>query len=107
MIAIAPRPLSVLACLCIGLLIVPVAGRASAEPVFAFATTPGKLPKTVVPLHYSLDLKPDLDKLAFTGAEVVDIDVAEPTGRLVLMTKLATRPTPICGRARWATLTRL
>jgi aminopeptidase N len=84
MIAIAPRPLSVLACLCIGLLIVPVAGRASAEPVFAFATTPGKLPKTVVPLHYSLDLKPDLDKLAFTGAEVVDIDVAEPTGRLVL-----------------------
>src|SRR5262249_30363919 len=32
---------------------------AAAEP-FAFATTPGLLPKTVVPLHYAIDLKPDL-----------------------------------------------
>jgi aminopeptidase N len=84
MIAIPLRPRSVVPALFLCLLIVAVAGRACAEPVFAFATTPGKLPKTVVPVHYSLDLKPDLDKLGFTGAEVVDIDVAEPTGRLVL-----------------------
>jgi aminopeptidase N len=84
MIAIPPRPLSFVAGLFLCLLIVAVAGRAGAEPVFAFATTPGKLPKTVVPVHYDLDLKPDLDKLAFTGAEVIDIDVAEPTESLVV-----------------------
>ncbi len=60
------------------------AGRAAAEPVFAFATTPGKLPKTVVPVHYALDLAPDLDTLAFRGFETVDIDVLEPTDRIVL-----------------------
>ena len=60
------------------------AGRAVAEPVFSFASTPGKLPKTVVPIHYALDLAPDLDKLTFAGSEVVDIEVTEPTERLVL-----------------------
>src|SRR5262249_993722 len=46
--------------------------------------TPGKLPKTVVPIHYALDLTPDLDKLTFSGSEVVDIEVVAPTERLVL-----------------------
>src|SRR5260221_4920292 len=63
-----------------------VAGRVAAEPVFAFDSTPGKLPKTVVPTHYALDLTPDLDKLSFAGSEVVDIEVTEPTGRLGLNT---------------------
>jgi len=61
-----------------------VAGRVAAEPVFAFDSTPGKLPKTVVPTHYALDLTPDLDKLSFAGSEVVDIEVTEPTAHLVL-----------------------
>jgi len=60
------------------------AARAAAEPVFAFASTPGNLPKTVVPIHYALDLVPDLDKLTFKGSETVDIDVQVPTERLVL-----------------------
>ena len=66
------------------LLLALAAGRASAEPVFGFASTPGKLPKTVVPVHYALDLAPDLDKLTFAGSEVVDIEVTEPAERLVL-----------------------
>jgi aminopeptidase N len=59
-------------------------GHAAAEPVFSFAATPGTLPKTVTPVHYTLDLTPDLEKLTFSGAELVDIDVAAPTARLVL-----------------------
>ena len=66
------------------LLLALAAGRATAEPVFSFDATPGRLPKTVVPIHYALDLAPDLDKLTFAGSEVVDIEVKAPTDKLVL-----------------------
>ena len=55
-----------------------------AESVYSFATTPGRLPKNVVPTHYAIDLKPDLATCAVSGSEVVDIEVLEPTDRLVL-----------------------
>jgi aminopeptidase N len=58
--------------------------RSTAEPAFSFGATPGKLPKNVAPIHYALDLTPDLDKLTFAGSETVDIEVTEPTTRLVL-----------------------
>jgi aminopeptidase N len=72
--------------LLVGALIVSLLaiGSSGAEPTYSFAATPGKLPKTVVPIHYSLDLQPDLEKLTIAGAEVVDIEVTEPTDRLVL-----------------------
>ena len=73
--------------LLVGALIVSLLaiGSSGAEPTYSFAATPGKLPKTVVPIHYSLDLQPDLEKLTLAGAEVVDIKVVhEPTDRLVL-----------------------
>jgi aminopeptidase N len=60
------------------------AGGARAEPAFSFDATPGKLPKTVVPTHYAIDLKPDLDTLAIGGSEVVDIEVTRPTGVITL-----------------------
>jgi aminopeptidase N len=66
------------------LLLAPTVGRATAEPAFSFAATPGKLPKTVAPIHYALDLTPDLDKLSLSGSESVDIEVMAPTERLVL-----------------------
>ena len=59
-------------------------GVARAESVYSFATTPGRLPKNVVPTHYAIDLKPDLATLAVGGSEVVDIKVLAPTDRLVL-----------------------
>jgi len=63
------------------LLIVSVA---RADLPFSLETTPGKLPKTVVPIHYSLDLQPNLSTLTANGSAVIDIDVREPTERLVL-----------------------
>jgi len=51
---------------------------------FAFETTPGKLPKNVLPIHYALDLRPNLDKLSVSGSVAIDIEVREPTDRIVL-----------------------
>ena len=61
-----------------------VSGAARAEPVFSFDATPGKLPKTVVPINYSIELRPDAESLALPGVEVIDIEVREPTARLTL-----------------------
>ena len=56
----------------------------NAEKPFDFATTPGKLPKQVVPQKYSIRIKPDMEKLTFTGSEAVKIEVREPVNELVL-----------------------
>ena len=55
-----------------------------AEAPFSFATTPGQLPKTVVPEHYEFNIAPDLDTLKFRGHETVTIRVLEATDRIVL-----------------------
>jgi len=59
-------------------------GGARAESVYSFATTPGRLPKNVVPTHYAIDLRPDLASRAVPGSEVVDIKVLAATDRVVL-----------------------
>src|ERR1700692_963196 len=64
--------------------IVAAPGPCAAGPVYSFASTPGPRPKTVVPLHYAIDLKPDLESLVISGSEVVDIEVLQPTDRLGL-----------------------
>ena len=65
-------------------LMLSMSGAASAEQVFSFDTTPGKLPKNVVPVHYAIELKPDIANLTLSGVEIVDIEVREPTARIVL-----------------------
>jgi aminopeptidase N len=55
-----------------------------AERTYAFDTTPGRLPKDVVPVRYAVDLAPDLDTKTFTGDETVEIEVRQPTQRVVL-----------------------
>src|SRR5947209_3753743 len=59
-------------------------GVAAAEPGYSFDATPGRLPKTVVPIHYAIELEPNLESLTLAGSELVDIEVREPTTRLVL-----------------------
>ena len=56
----------------------------SAEQPFDFASTPGKLPKQVVPEEYAIRITPDLKKLSFTGSETIMLTVREPVRQLVL-----------------------
>ena len=66
------------------MLLALASGSASAESNYSFDSTPGKLPKTVIPVHYAIELTPDLDHLTIAGNEIVDIEVREPTARLTL-----------------------
>src|SRR5947207_15806140 len=50
-----------------------------AEAPFNFETTPGKLPKDVVPQSYDIRLKPNTEKLTFTGPEKATIELRKPT----------------------------
>jgi aminopeptidase N len=65
-------------------IVLALSGIAVAEPGYSFDTTPGKLPKAVIPLHYAIELTPDLENLRLAGVEIVDVEVREPTARLVL-----------------------
>jgi aminopeptidase N len=56
----------------------------NAEKPFDFASTPGKLPKQIVPEEYSLRIEPDLEKFAFAGSETIKLKVGQPVRRLVL-----------------------
>ncbi len=58
--------------------------RLNAEKPFSFENTPGKLPKQVVPVDYSIRIVPNIDKLTFTGAETVKLDVRGPVRELTL-----------------------
>ena len=55
----------------------------SGEKPFDFQSTPGKLPKGVVPTEYSVRIVPKIDKLTFTGSETVKLDVRAPVRQLV------------------------
>ena len=76
------RALRVLICSLIATLV--ALASAAAEAPFRFEDTPGRLPKTVVPIHYSIELTPDFGNLTFSGAQTVDIEVRAPTDALVL-----------------------
>lgn len=62
-------------------LLVPIA---KAEAPFSLATTPGELPKTVIPTAYVIDLKTDLDHLTLQGTEHVTVRVARSTREITL-----------------------
>jgi aminopeptidase N len=57
---------------------------ALAEAPFSFDAAPGKLPKTVVPSAYRIEIKPDLDKLTLAGRETVEVEVRKATDSFVL-----------------------
>ncbi len=55
-----------------------------AEKPFAFATTPGQLPKSVVPRHYTLRIQPDLEDRTTYATARIEIEVLQPVTELVL-----------------------
>jgi aminopeptidase N len=50
----------------------------SAKPPFSFETTPGKLPKDVVPVDYSVAIAPNAADKTLTGSETIVLDVRKP-----------------------------
>ena len=56
----------------------------SAEKPFDFVTTPGKLPKQVVPEEYAVRIVTNVEKRTFTGSETVKLNVRGPVRQLVL-----------------------
>ena len=70
--------------LCLGFLGWAAASGLRAEKPFAFATTPGQLPKTAVPRHYELRIQPDLAARTTVGSARIELDVLTPTPELVL-----------------------
>jgi aminopeptidase N len=68
----------------VGLFFIMFRPAMHAEKPFAFATTPGKLPKEVVPIEYSIRIVPNIDKLTFTGTETVKLSAHSPVRQLVL-----------------------
>ncbi len=55
-----------------------------AQSLFSFESTPGKLPKEVLPIQYTVHLIPNLPENSFAGTETVDIEVLKPSARIVL-----------------------
>jgi aminopeptidase N len=61
---------------------VPVLARDAAPAVFNFATAPGRLPKNVVPLEYSIALTPDAAARKLAGQESILLDFKEATATI-------------------------
>jgi aminopeptidase N len=72
------------ATLALTMLLVAAISAIAAEQGYSFDRTPGRLPKTVIPIHYAIELEPDLDNLTLAGSELIDIELREATDRLVL-----------------------
>ena len=60
------------------------AAAAGAEPRFSFDSTPGKLPKDVVPKHYALRIVPAATHERFEGRAQIEIEVARPVAAIEL-----------------------
>jgi aminopeptidase N len=48
------------------------------------ATTPGKLPKDIIPRAYFIRLEPNTDSLVTAGSESIEVEVIKPTDRIVI-----------------------
>ncbi|MDB6066369.1 MAG: pepN [Pedosphaera sp.] len=66
------------------LLLIALVVNASAGTPFSLESTPGQLPKSVVPRHYAIRIQPDLAKFTTSGSMTVDIEALRPVKQIVL-----------------------
>ena len=55
-----------------------------AEEKFVFDSTPGALPKDIVPRHYSIEVRPDVGAMKTKGSETIALEVRRATNQIVL-----------------------
>ena len=60
-------------------IVMPLAIAASAEAPFSFDTAPGRLPKDVVPVSYTITVAPNASALTFNGSETVQLQFRSAT----------------------------
>src|SRR3954469_23692826 len=65
-------------------LLIMSASTLTAEKPFDFASTPGKLPKNIVPKEYAVRSTPDVEKRTFSGSEAIQLEAGEPVRQIVL-----------------------
>lgn len=65
------------------LLLLQAVTTAAAELPFSFDSSPGRLPKDVVPLDYDIALMPDMATHTFRGTESISLKVRKATARLI------------------------
>src|SRR5881394_2397621 len=71
-----------------------------AEKPFDFASTPGKLPKNVVPEEYAIRITPEIATRIFSGSETIKLNVRETVKQLVLNAhEISIREAAIDGKA--------
>src|SRR3954465_13565270 len=58
--------------------------QAHAEKPFDFHSTPGKLPKEVVPSEYTVRIVPNVEARTFSGTVIIKVKASQPTRRLIL-----------------------
>src|SRR6266513_6311728 len=56
----------------------------TAEKPFDFTSTPGKLPKNVIPEEYAIRITPDVEKKTFSGSETIKLKAREAVKQFVL-----------------------
>ena len=60
-----------------------VSSAVRAEPVFSFDATPGKLPKPVIPINYSIELREPTARLTLDAVNTTFASVTAETSRPV------------------------
>ena len=55
-----------------------------AEAPYNLASTPGKLPKDIIPLEYKVHLQPEIEANRFRGTQSVEIEVLRSTQKIML-----------------------
>ena len=56
----------------------------SATTEISISENPYRLPRTVVPSRYDIELAPDLESFTFDGVETVQVQIVEPVGSIIL-----------------------